>query len=419
MSTNSTHAGFRNRIKLGAGLAAIALVLSGCSLMEVKGGDEDGDAAQVADNGGSVAGKPATAKVSSVKAGETILTAAKTKIGNKVSGHIAAKGPSHFYYFANPGKLRDKIQIRVENKSTTYRPQINVYDDNRSNLLNGWDGTKGASLERIISLDPGNGIYVEVHPYNSEGAYELSVVAQKAYDKFEANDDGMTATTLNFGESVEASIMDKNDPDWFHVTPTTAGKVTVALESLASTYRPQIYVYDANKSRIVNKWDGTHGAILDFNVDIKPGQDFYIQVHPYSSEGSYRLTTRAAVLAGDMATALEESGSVALYGVYFDTNKAFVKPSSTNTLSEVAALLAANPAMRLEVAGHTDNTGGKAHNLKLSQDRANAVVTALVGQLGIDASRLVAKGYGDTKPVAKNDTAAGKAKNRRVQLKKL
>ena len=419
MTSNFDHSNIRRTMKTGGGLAAIALLLSGCSILEVKGGDDDEVAQEQAAGEGGAASKPAPVKASSVKAGETILNAAKTKIGSRVSGAIIKDGPSHFYYFSNPGKLRDKIRIRVENKSTTYRPQINVFDDNRSRILYGWDGTHGASLERVLSLDPGKSIYVEVHPYGSEGAYELSVVALKAYDKYEANDDGMTASTLKFGDTLEASIMDKDDHDWFHVTPATVGKVTVALESLSSTYRPQINVYDANKSRIKYHWDGTHGATLDFNVDVKPGQDFYIEVHPYGSEGKYRLTSRPAVLASDMATALEETGSISLYGVYFDTDKTFVKPSSANTLSQVAALLNADPAIRLEVAGHTDNTGTKAHNMELSQGRADAVVAALVGQHNIDASRLVAKGHGDSKPVAKNSTADGKAKNRRVVLKKL
>ncbi len=401
------------RLKFAATVAAAALLVSGCSLLEVHG-DEEGEAAEASAEDAS---KPA--KSSSVKAGQTILEAAKAKIGMKVSGAIVKDGPSNFFYFANPGKLRDKVRIRLENKSTTYRPQIFVYDENRSKLFNAYDYTNGASLERTLVLDPGQGVYVEVHPLGSEGAYELSAIALKAYDKYEANDDGLTATELKFGNSVEASILDKNDSDWFHITPTTAGKVTIALENLSSTYRPQVFVYDTRKSKIVNKYDYTNGAGLDFNVDIEPGQDFYVQVHPLGTEGKYRLTTRAAVLASDMASALDAEGSISLYGVYFDTDKTFVKPESSNTLAEVAALLKNNPSLKLEVAGHTDNTGTKSHNQELSQGRAEAVVQALVGQHQIDASRLVSKGYGDTKPVADNKTTNGKAKNRRVVLRKL
>jgi outer membrane protein OmpA-like peptidoglycan-associated protein len=71
------------------------------------------------------------------------------------------------------------------------------------------------------------------------------------------------------------------------------------------------------------------------------------------------------------------------------------------------------------VAGHTDNTGDKEHNAKLSDGRAAAVVQSLIKTYGIDAARLQAKGYGDAKPVGPNDTEDGRAKNRRVELRKM
>jgi outer membrane protein OmpA-like peptidoglycan-associated protein len=81
-------------------------------------------------------------------------------------------------------------------------------------------------------------------------------------------------------------------------------------------------------------------------------------------------------------------------------------------------LLKSDKSLRIEVAGHTDKSGSKAHNLTLSLGRAEAVVAALVGQYQIEASRLIAKGYGDNKPVAANDSPSNTAKNRRVELRK-
>jgi OOP family OmpA-OmpF porin len=125
------------------------------------------------------------------------------------------------------------------------------------------------------------------------------------------------------------------------------------------------------------------------------------------------------VKATDMADALAAKGFVDLYGVYFDTDKTAVKPESDATLNEVATLLKIDRSLKLEVSGHTDNSGAAAHNLTLSQGRALAVVQTLVSKYGIDAGRLTAKGYGDTKPVAPNTNAANMAKNRRVELRKL
>jgi len=125
------------------------------------------------------------------------------------------------------------------------------------------------------------------------------------------------------------------------------------------------------------------------------------------------------VKAAYMADALASKGFIDLYGVYFDTDKTEVKPESNATLDEIASLLKIDRSLKLEISGHTDNTGAKDHNLKLSQGRADAVKAVLVSKYGIDGARLSAKGYGDTKPVAPNTSEANKAKNRRVELRKV
>jgi outer membrane protein OmpA-like peptidoglycan-associated protein len=102
--------------------------------------------------------------------------------------------------------------------------------------------------------------------------------------------------------------------------------------------------------------------------------------------------------------------------ITFDTGRDTLRPESGHILDEVARILAQHPELtRIRVEGHTDNVGGKAYNQDLSQRRARAVVRAL-GQRGIAAGRLEAQGYGFDRPVASNATAAGRAKNRRVEF---
>ncbi len=120
--------------------------------------------------------------------------------------------------------------------------------------------------------------------------------------------------------------------------------------------------------------------------------------------------------AGKMMDSISTTGRVALYGIYFDTNKATLRPESQPTLREIATLLNKNPQMKLVIVGHTDGTGSFEHNMGLSKDRAEAVRTALVGQYGIVANRLRAWGVGYLSPVATNQTEDGRAKNRRVEL---
>ncbi len=100
----------------------------------------------------------------------------------------------------------------------------------------------------------------------------------------------------------------------------------------------------------------------------------------------------------------------------FDTNSATLQPSSQEQLSNIAAILKAYPNVHLRIGGYTDNQGDAAANLKLSQDRANNVMQQLVA-MGVDPSRLDAKGYGDEHPVADNTSDAGRAMNRRISMR--
>lgn len=110
---------------------------------------------------------------------------------------------------------------------------------------------------------------------------------------------------------------------------------------------------------------------------------------------------------------LKEAISKELH-ILFDTNKAVIKPEYKDEVSEIAKLATQYPSAVIEIQGHTDSTGGKKLNDKLSQERAGAVRESLIKDFGIAADRITAKGYGSSMPVADNKTAEGKAKNRRV-----
>jgi OOP family OmpA-OmpF porin len=129
-----------------------------------------------------------------------------------------------------------------------------------------------------------------------------------------------------------------------------------------------------------------------------------------------RQAMAQVVSVNELVEKLNKEGFLALY-VNFDTNKATIKPDSAKTLDEAASVLKAAPALSVTVAGHTDNVGSPEANQKLSEDRAKAVMAALA-QRGIAASRMDAKGHGQTMPIADNRTEDGRAKNRRVELVK-
>jgi outer membrane protein OmpA-like peptidoglycan-associated protein len=155
---------------------------------------------------------------------------------------------------------------------------------------------------------------------------------------------------------------------------------------------------------------------------MRGGKETWAFLQASDNEGYFVMTIvereamKQDVAVNELVDKLAKDGFVALY-INFDTGKATIKPDSSKTLDDAAAALKASPALRVEVAGHTDNAGTPEANLKLSQDRAQAVMAALVAR-GVAAGRMTAKGYGQTAPVGDNRTEQGRAQNRRVELVK-
>jgi OmpA-OmpF porin, OOP family len=122
------------------------------------------------------------------------------------------------------------------------------------------------------------------------------------------------------------------------------------------------------------------------------------------------------VNAAEMAKGLGETGHIALYGIYFDTDKAVLKPESRPTLDQIAKLLASQPQLNVFIVGHTDNQGAYDYNLDLSRRRAEAIAAELVKSFRIAQPRLRTAGLGFLAPVGSNASEAGRALNRRVEL---
>ena len=135
-------------------------------------------------------------------------------------------------------------------------------------------------------------------------------------------------------------------------------------------------------------------------------------------ETSFYKNIRIASGGIDIYKMISTNSKIIMHGILFDTDKATLKPESMGSVNQIYDLLQKDPSLKFEIDGYTDNSGNAAHNLTLSQQRADAVKAQLVS-MGISASRLTAKGFGDTKPIAGNDTPEGKANNRRVEFVKI
>ena len=157
---------------------------------------------------------------------------------------------------------------------------------------------------------------------------------------------------------------------------------------------------------------------------VKDGQETWFEAHKGNGKIWLRIVEKKAMAQTIVADAtvfsneIKATGHTAIYGIYFDTGKSTIKPESAHAIGEIAKLLKADPGLKIFLVGHTDNQGGIESNIKLSQDRGEAVLQALVRDHGIAAARLRSFGCGLFSPVASNDTEDGRAKNRRVELVK-
>ena len=133
----------------------------------------------------------------------------------------------------------------------------------------------------------------------------------------------------------------------------------------------------------------------------------------------YITNLKITTASPDTRSKLITEGKLITYGITFDVNKADLKPESYGTLKSIADVLTENPGVKVKITGHTDSDGDDAKNLDLSKRRAESVKNELVNSFGIDASRMLTDGAGESKPLAANDTPENKAKNRRVEFVKL
>lgn len=154
------------------------------------------------------------------------------------------------------------------------------------------------------------------------------------------------------------------------------------------------------------------------------GKDIWVVLNDFggTKTGNFTLTIleiegmKQDISANIMLDSLKQTGSITLY-INFETGKSVIKTESQSIVDQIAEMLNTEPSIKISIEGHTDNVGTAAANQALSQNRAKAVMDAIIAK-GIDKARLSSKGWGQNKPVADNSTEEGKARNRRVEIVK-
>jgi outer membrane protein OmpA-like peptidoglycan-associated protein len=231
---------------------------------------------------------------------------------------------------------------------------------------------------------------------------------------------------------------------YFSVAPRTTGNSDIFQVLLPEALRPELVstitltVKDKDGNPVeadVLLEDLTTGEIIgQLRTDPLTGRFF--TVLPHEGRYSYVITKEGYFPRSNHIDLLEEGAklevdeiielqkidemigeenTIRLNNLFFDLDKFVIRTESYPELKRMANIITDNN-LRIEILGHTDNTGSPAYNKTLSEQRANAVQEYLIGQ-GIDASKITIQGFGETKPLASNDTEKGRAQNRRVEIK--
>ena len=203
---------------------------------------------------------------------------------------------------------------------------------------------------------------------------------------------------------------------------TVLSGVILDSESL-TPLQATIDIIDNSKNELMASFESnsTSGAYL---ISLKPGMNYGISVSKkgylfHSENFDIPENAVAKKIQKDILLKRVEVGSkIVLNNIFFDFNKASLRPESVAELDRLNKLMTDMPSLKIEISGHTDNVGSASYNQKLSENRAKAVVDYLT-EKGIESTRLEYKGYGFEQPVASNKTEEGRQQNRRTEFKVL
>ncbi len=216
-----------------------------------------------------------------------ILPLEKTIIGN-----IPDQSDTDFFQIKTPAKYRDILQIRIDNRSTTLRPGVSIFDANKSALSSAHKETPGANLEHTFVVPPDTTFFVQVYPdYYTSGGYKLTATPLKKYDAFEPNEDILHAASIDIGRQISGDIMDQDDADFYRFKTTSQSKtIKLHIENESTTLRPGVRVFDGNKSELPGTHNETPGANLDHSFLVQPNANYFVDVYgDYYTSGSYAL----------------------------------------------------------------------------------------------------------------------------------
>ena len=221
-------------------------------------------------------------------ANSTILTAAPIELGSNVDSRLATDNDSDFFAFTAPSGSRDIVRVHVENRTTTFAPRLRLFDANRAQIGDQYTTTPGANVTMDLVTIPGAKYFAQVAPLNGSGAYTLVASPQKAFDRFEPNDDILKPSEIGRGQDIQAGIMDAMDHDVYRFA-VSSGTVRAVLTNRSAGLAPDVTLYNADKAEVGRQYATTKGANTAVEAAATGPGTWYVKISPLSGAGDYTL----------------------------------------------------------------------------------------------------------------------------------
>jgi hypothetical protein len=215
-------------------------------------------------------------------------------LGKWITGSVGAPKDADYFAFTTPKTHRDWIRIELQNRSTTLEPRLEMFDAEKTSRGEVHKTTNGADLNYAFVARPATAYVVRVSNYYGEstGVYLLRVVATKAYDAHEPNDDVLNAKTISIADPVSAGIMDGKDVDYFVFTSgDKEGVLRASVQNRSTALHPEIAAFNSSKALIGSGHNTTAGGDTSYTFKVKPNTTYYVRARDYYSNaaGNYTL----------------------------------------------------------------------------------------------------------------------------------
>jgi outer membrane protein OmpA-like peptidoglycan-associated protein len=269
----------------------------------------------------------------------------------------------------------------------------------------------------VVSASGKHGYYASINGngYGEKDIYMVTFLGAEKPMVMNNEDNLLASQTAPVKETVIAPVMQIKEAQ----LTILKGVITDAMTK--KPLEATIELVDNTKNMVVATFT-SNSATGKYLVSLPAGRNYGIAVKKegylfHSENFDIPATAAFQEVTKDVELKNVAVGSkIILKNIFFDFDKATLRPESTNELERLTKLLQDVPTLKIEIGGHTDSKGADDYNKKLSDNRAKAVVTYLIGK-GIAADRLTSAGYGEEQPIATNDTDEGRQMNRRTEFK--